>query len=168
MSAAPAPLTDDAIYFASIPVFFVPVPGETIPFVASHWHEDPSSLPTALSRFSLISDPDGGLPLFHPAIPALDLLQQLDASSSSSSAAAAALPMQLRQPLLKVPEELAAPPPHTIQGFASGVRSAVIKLDGQWSQLPPSPSPAHAHCSQRHAILRPLPQVPSQRLRQQQ
>ena len=130
MSSTPAALTYDAIYYASIPVFFAPVPGETLPFVASEWHEDLSSLPAALNRFSLMKNPDGGLPLFHPAIPALDLLRQ--PSSSASAASAEALPLQLRQPLLKVPESLAAPPPNTIQGYASGVRSAVIKLDGQW------------------------------------
>lgn len=130
MSSAPAALTYDAIYFASIPVYFAPVPGETLPFIASEWHEDHSSLPAALERFSLIKDPNGGLPLFHPAIPALDLTRQ--PSASASAASAEALPLQLRQPLLKVPESLAAPPPNTIQGYASGVRSAVIKLDGQW------------------------------------
>jgi hypothetical protein len=139
MSASymPPTLTDDAIYFSSIPVFLAPVPGDTLPFVANDWREDPSSLPAALARFSLIPDPDGGLPLFHPALPALDFLHRPDSSSSSSSsssaAAAAELPLHLRQPLLKVPEPLAAPPPHMIQGFASGVRSALIKLDGQWS-----------------------------------
>ena len=130
MSSAPAALTYDAIYFASIPVYFAPVPGETLPFIASEWHEDHSSLPAALERFSLITDPDGGLPLAQPAIPALDFTRQ--PSASASAASAEALPMQLRQPLLKVPESLAAPPPNTIQGYASGVRSAVIKLDGQW------------------------------------
>ena len=130
MSSAPAALTYDAIYFASIPVYFAPVPGETLPFIASEWHEDHSSLPAALERFSLFKDPNGGLPLFHPAIPALDLTRQ--PSASASAASAEALPLQLRQPLLKVPESLAAPPPNTIQGYASGVRSAVIKLDGQW------------------------------------
>lgn len=137
MSASSAPLTDDAIYFASVPVFFAPVPGQTDPFVASEWHEDASSVPAALARFSLIPDPDGGPPLFHPAIPALDLLRQPSASSES---AAQALPQQLRHPLLKVPESLAAPPPNSIQGYASGVRSAVIKLDGHW----------HCPCSFSH------------------
>jgi len=128
------PLTYDAIYYASIPVFFTPVPRETFPFIASEWHEDASSLPAALSRFSLIPDPDGGLPLFHPAIPALDLLRKSDASSESARAAATqALPLLLHQPLLKVPESLSPPPPNAIQGYASGVRSALLKLDGQWS-----------------------------------
>jgi hypothetical protein len=134
MSATHPPLTYDAIYYASIPVFFTPVPGETIPFIASEWCEDASSLPAALARFSLIPDPDGGLPLFHPAIPALDHLRKSDASSESARAAATqALPLLLRQPLLKVPESLSPPPPNTIQGYASGVRSALLKLDGQWS-----------------------------------
>ena len=130
MSSTLAPLTYDAIYYASIPVFFAPVPGETLPFVASEWQEDPSSLPAALNRFSLIKNPDGGLPFFHPAIPALDLLRQPDASASAASVET--LPLHLRQPLLKVPQSLAAPLPNTIQGYASGVRSAVIKLDGEW------------------------------------
>jgi hypothetical protein len=132
-----SPLTDDAIYFASIPVFFAPVPGQTVPFLASEWHEDASSLPAALARFSLIPNPDGGVPMVHPAIPALDLLRQ---PSASSEAAFQALPQQLRHPLLKVPESDAVPPPNSIQGYASGVRSAVIKLDGHW----------HCPCSFSH------------------
>ena len=175
MSATHPPLTDDAIYFASIPVFFTPVPGETIPFIASEWHEDASSLPAALARFSLIPDPDGGLPLFHPAIPALDLLRKSDASSESARAAAAqALPLLLRQPLLKVPESLSPPPPNTIQGYASGVRSALLKLDGHWSAsshlLPPYQHQAIAFLQfllSNQFTPRPS-QVSPQRLRQQQ
>jgi hypothetical protein len=123
-------LDDDAIYYASIPVFFASVAGETIPFIASEWRENPSSLPAALARFSLVADPEGGLPFVHPAIPAIDFNRYSD--TSSSAAAAEAIPPQLRQPLIKVPECLALPPPNTIRGFASGTRSALIKLDGHW------------------------------------
>ena len=149
MSSTPPPLTDDAIYFASIPVHFAPVPGHTIPFVPSEWQPDPSSLAAALARFSLTppTPPNDGLPLFQPAIPALDFQHHPPLPSTpaaaASAAAAAALPPQLRSPLLKIPQSppSSSPPSHPLQGYASGVRSALIKIDGQWYYPSQSPSP---------------------------
>ena len=84
----------------------------------------------------------GGLPVFQPAIPALDFQRT---TTSHSAAAAALLPKLLRSPLIKrsfvaatdsasgVEESAAAA--SVLLGYASGVRSAVLKVEGQWYRL---------------------------------
>jgi hypothetical protein len=124
------PLTNDDIYFASLPVFFKHVPGETTAFVADEWREDPTSLPLALDRFGLLAGADGGLPLCQPAIPALDLVRT---PTPASLAATEALPVELRRPLIKVREAEAGE--GAIRGVASGTRSALVKLGSSWYRL---------------------------------
>jgi hypothetical protein len=129
-TAAIHAISNDDIYFASLPVFFVHVPGETTAFVADEWREDPSSLPLALERFGLLAATDAGLPLCQPAIPALDLVR---VPTPASTAAFDALPVELRRPLLKVREAEAGE--GAIRGVASGTRSALIKLGSTWYRL---------------------------------
>ena len=80
--------------------------------------------------------------MFQPAIPALDLQRT---TTPHSAAAAALLPKLLRSPLIKrsfvaatdsasgVEESAAAA--SVLLGYASGVRSAVLKVEGQWYRL---------------------------------
>ncbi len=83
----------------------------------------------------------GGAPLFQPAIPALDFLHS---PGPDSVAAAASLPQQLQFPLIKrspapaTEFEVSPSEPGTcatLQGYASGVRSAVVNLQGVWYRL---------------------------------
>lgn len=142
--AANTVLTDDAIYFASLPVFFKRVPGEVVPFDATTWLPSAESLDAALVRFAPIPAPDGGLPLVQPAIPALDLARSADAvldmqravgrramrlvKAGSTDASAYAVPDELLSPLIKVRAEDA--PPDALFGVASGCRSALLKIKG--------------------------------------
>ncbi len=89
----------------------------------------------------------GGLPLFQPAIPALDFQRTTTShpAAAADAAAAALLPKLLRSPLIKrsfvaaidsasgVEESAAAA--SGLHGYASGVRSAVLKVEGQWYRL---------------------------------
>jgi hypothetical protein len=45
---APPAVTDDDVYFASLPVYFAPVGGEVVHFNPSEWAEDPSSVATVV------------------------------------------------------------------------------------------------------------------------
>ncbi len=79
--------------------------------------------------------------MFQPAIPALDFLHS---PGPDSVAAAASLPQELQFPLIK-----RSPPPATevevspsepgsratLQGYASGVRSALVNVQGVWYRL---------------------------------
>ncbi len=41
---------DDEVYYGSVPVSFVKVPGDTVVFKASEWQVDTTSLPAVLER----------------------------------------------------------------------------------------------------------------------
>lgn len=150
-------LTDDAIYFASLPVFFKRVPGEVIPFDDTTWLPSSDSLDAALSRFAPIPAPDGGLPLVQPAIPALDLVRseesitnmmrsvdrramRLVQAGSTGDVSAYAVPDELLAPLIKVRAEDA--PADALLGVASGCRSALLKIKGacEWKRNAAKPT----------------------------
>jgi len=125
---AASPLTNDDVYYASIPVYFAPVDGDVIPFVQGEWSECSKSLETVTSRFSLMPAPDGGAGLVMPAIPALDIKHK---PAKREGVRPPYLPEALSRPLIKVPEGA----PHTLRGVASGTRSALVKVEGVWYRL---------------------------------
>ena len=81
------------------------------------------------------------MPLFQPAIPALDFVRS---PGPDSAAAAASLPQELQFPLIKLSfspatkVEVSPSEPGTratLQGYASGVRSALVNVQGEWYRL---------------------------------
>ena len=81
------------------------------------------------------------MPLFQPAIPALDFVRS---PGPDSAAAAASLPQELQFPLIKrsfspaTEVEVSPSEPGTrasLQGYASGVRSALVNVQGVWYRL---------------------------------
>jgi len=105
--AVEEPEDDSALlYYSSLPVWLLAVPGRVMPFLASEWSPDASSAPAVVARAS----PGGGLPpelhdVVVPAVPSLDLVQRA-AADGSDAAAEPPLPLPpelLRSPLLKVP-----------------------------------------------------------------
>ncbi len=79
--------------------------------------------------------------MFQPAIPALDFVRS---PGPHSAAAAASLPQELQLPLIKrsfspaAAVEVSHSKPGTratLQGYASGVRSALVNVQGEWYRL---------------------------------
>lgn len=127
----------DAMYFGSTPVRLQRVAG-TVTVFSADWCEDSASLPNVLARVPRQHGPDGVDDVVVPAIPALDVV-------SGVSAPAAPSPELLQQPVVKVPlvqngllgqnAPLVRNGPHACNAVASGVRSALVKLDGHWYRL---------------------------------
>eukprot|EP00455_Lapot_gusevi_P023869 TRINITY_DN2478_c0_g1_i1.p1 TRINITY_DN2478_c0_g1~~TRINITY_DN2478_c0_g1_i1.p1 ORF type:complete len:528 (-),score=190.56 TRINITY_DN2478_c0_g1_i1:96-1592(-) len=119
---------DDDLFFGSIPVFFKKVSGQTFPFQPEQIVvlRDAQHSQEALERLKpLVGWGEEYEKMVIPAIPSYDY--QLSKSNDVS-----ALPAQLQQPLLKVPQE---DPAEKIPGVKSGVRSALVKLGGRWYRL---------------------------------
>lgn len=131
---------DTAFYYASIPVWLAAVPGSVLAFDPTEWSPDASSAEAVAAR----SSPGGGLPpelhdVVVPAVPSLDLVR---CTSGSGGVGAPALPPELRAPLIKVPapasatSAAASSAPPLLRGYASGVRSALVRLrGGTWYRL---------------------------------
>eukprot|EP00929_Paragymnodinium_shiwhaense_P082209 TRINITY_DN43257_c0_g1_i1.p1 TRINITY_DN43257_c0_g1~~TRINITY_DN43257_c0_g1_i1.p1 ORF type:complete len:590 (+),score=114.02 TRINITY_DN43257_c0_g1_i1:85-1770(+) len=121
---------DDEIFFGSTPVYLVPVPGKAFRYEHSKYRPgvDEVSVARSLARKDPQPHADGGLPVVVPCMPTVDYVCDEEESTDVSS-----WPAYLQQPLLKVPasSSTASCP----KAFASGVRSALVKLDGHWYRL---------------------------------
>ena len=137
---------DDEVFFGSVPVYLRRVEGKTVVYDGpSAYGPDPvrgkNGKPTrTLLRKDPIPHPDGGAPVVVPCMPCLDqvLLTAASATATTTAAAAAAaaaatttdaaattaLPEALRKPLVKVAEPFEGAP----KAFASGCRSACVKV----------------------------------------
>ena len=128
---------DDEVFFGSVPVYLRKVAGKTVVYGGpSTYGPDPLrdeiGAPTrTLARKDPIPHPDGGAPVVVPCMPCLDQVPSTSATSAAAAAAAAAgaaapppLPEALREPLVKVAEPFEGAP----KAFASGCRSACIKV----------------------------------------
>lgn len=140
------PFGSDELFYGSIPVYFKQVPGETLVYTHSEWMplDDAESLKTTLSRTRKMG-PKADIVV--PAIPALEIGQRElnpnrqrggmdDSDDELEEGHISQWPLLLRKPLIKVPADKAS-----LRGalgpkaFASGVRSALIKLNSKWYRL---------------------------------
>eukprot|EP00927_Polykrikos_kofoidii_P009836 TRINITY_DN14122_c0_g1_i1.p1 TRINITY_DN14122_c0_g1~~TRINITY_DN14122_c0_g1_i1.p1 ORF type:complete len:601 (-),score=91.54 TRINITY_DN14122_c0_g1_i1:306-2024(-) len=122
--------SEDEVFFGSVPVFLVPVPGKAVRYVHQSYRpgDDEASLKQTLARKDPIAHPQGGLPVVVPGMPRLDMVCDEEPCADVSD-----WPEQLRAPLIKVPQDRRSDV--CPKAFASGVRSAVVKLGGQWYRL---------------------------------
>lgn len=127
-SAVASGFGDDELYFGSVPVHLVGVPGSVVAYQHDQWVpiETEASLAEVLARADPIG-PDKDIVV--PAIPALDF--GLSEGASPPNPTEVGWPAFLAQPLIKVPEASEGEP----KAFASGVRSCLVKLDGKWFRL---------------------------------
>eukprot|EP00930_Biecheleria_cincta_P047396 TRINITY_DN32849_c0_g1_i1.p1 TRINITY_DN32849_c0_g1~~TRINITY_DN32849_c0_g1_i1.p1 ORF type:complete len:627 (+),score=110.64 TRINITY_DN32849_c0_g1_i1:53-1933(+) len=137
-SGSPAAFGEDELYFGSVKAYLAPVPGSVIAYDHSQWQAltDQDSLQRVLARAEKMG-PKGDIIV--PAIPALDFGQILGVKGSNDEKVSG-WPSFMRTPLIKVgkniPESMMRPVPGGPEkAFASGVRSCVFKLDGQWYRL---------------------------------
>lgn len=129
---------EDELYFGSVKAYLAPVPGNVIAYDHSKWMplRDEDSLHRVLDRAGKIG-PKADIVV--PAIPALDF-GQAQGVKDSNEENVSGWPAFMRTPLIKVgkniPESMLKPLPGSPEKtFASGVRSCVFKLDGQWYRL---------------------------------
>ena len=127
---------DDEIFYGSIPVYLKSVPGKIIAYIHSHYSPDTvrdnNNMPTnTLSRKDEIPHSDGGPPIVVPCMPCLDLVGSEESTDLSE------WPELLRSPLIKVPESESTTKKDypDLKAFASGVRSACVKIDNKWYRL---------------------------------
>ena len=127
---------EDEIFYGSIPVYLKSVPGKAVPYVHSYYSPDTvrdnNNMPTkTLSRKDEISHSDGGPPIVVPCMPCLDAVASEEATDLSE------WPKLLRSPLIKVPESECTTKNDypDLKAFASGVRSACVKLNDKWYRL---------------------------------
>jgi len=130
----------DAIYFGSLPVLFSQVPGSVIAFKSDEWHEseDPDAAQISARRSKKFLAPSSSIAdIVVPAIPALDFVKKTDEDSLHSGVQEVAIPEFLSMPVLKIPldEGSAREREGCVVGVASGVRSGLVKLDGDWYRL---------------------------------
>jgi hypothetical protein len=125
------------LYFGSVDTCLVPVAGRSVIFDAKDWAEDRSvpGILTVLNR----SRGENSHPctataekVVVPALPALDFVF-VGCETPESQQFTTTIPKTLHQPLLKVPVTSSAV--GGIMGVASGVRSALLNIDGEWFRL---------------------------------
>ena len=133
--AAPssAQFGDDEIFYGSVPVHFRRVAGRAIRYDEATYAPDAevdavTGYPNrTLKRKDPIPHADGGAPVVVPCMPCLDVLGG-DAEGDDD---VSSWPEFLRSPLIKCAEAVAGEP----KAFASGCRSACVKLEGKWYRL---------------------------------
>jgi len=138
------PYGHDELFFGSIPCFFESVPGETVVYNHSEWTPltDPDSVALTVSR-SRKMGPEKDIVV--PAIPACEIGRVLpspnkkvgsidDDDSDLLECTLEQWPHYLRKPLLKIPAS--EKKPYSPKGYASGVRSGMVKLNGKWCREP--------------------------------
>ena len=121
---------NDEIFYGSVPVHFKSVPGKAVPYIHADYSpctiRDSNGMPTTtLARKDEIPHPDNGPPIVVPCMPCLD--QKASKSSNNLDA----WPDYLKTPLIKTSEVTLNEP----KAFASGTRSACIKLNNTWYRL---------------------------------
>ena len=133
--AAPssAQFGDDEIFYGSVPVHFRRVAGRAVRYDEATYAPDAevdavTGHPNrTLKRKDPIPHADGGAPVVVPCMPCLDVLGG-DAEGDDD---VSSWPEFLRSPLIKCAEAVAGEP----KAFASGCRSACVKLEGKWYRL---------------------------------
>ena len=121
----------DDVYFGTKRTNFRRAAGSTVCFIESEWSADdsPDGVQNSLSYQRKIIMDGFDVPLAVPGIPALDFVRNsFDYTMSSMG-----VPPVLHYPLLKCPEQ--ETDVVGVIGIASGVRSAVIKVDSKWYRL---------------------------------
>ena len=128
---------DDEIFYGSIPVYLKDVAGDATAYDESAYaYEEPydGATPRTLDRKDPIPHPDGGPPVVVPCIPGLDVIgvtPSTEKISDNANDGCVDWPQQLRRPLVKVDQRVPGAP----KAVASGIRSALTKVDGQWYRL---------------------------------
>ena len=122
---------DDEIFFGSVPVYFKKVPGKAVAYVHDDYHpdtvRDEQGMPTnTLARKDAIPHPDGGPSVVVPCMPCLDAVADKVTMDVSK------WPEYLQTPLIKCPAPTSADQP---KAFASGQRSACVKVENKWYRL---------------------------------
>ena len=129
-SAATGQFGSDEIYFGTKPVHLQPVPGQAVRYDHKAWYPsiEEADIERAVSRAfpgckgrlgSALAD------VVIPAVPAVDIVCR------SPSTDVSMWPAFLQKPLLKVKR----PQPGEPKAYASGVRSAVVKIKEKWYRL---------------------------------
>jgi hypothetical protein len=122
------------LYYGSIRVHLEPVPGKSVAYIHSAYTEARGAEAVAknTARNKPIHLGEGKKPVIVPALPSLDWILRDDLDDSHDQAVAAEIqrwPKLIQTPLLKVPGE-GGP-----WAVASGVRSAIVCLDGAMYRL---------------------------------
>jgi len=126
---------EDELYFGSKRVFLRRVAGEASSFDLASWRtaKEPSAVKRVVERGKPVGMKND---ILVPAIPALDFVEN---DGAKHNASVDKWPAALRQPLIKVGKNI---PPSSIKNeqgiiksFASGVRSAVVRVGDEWYRL---------------------------------
>ena len=121
---------EDELFYGSVSVHLASVPGEAIAVVPEYWAPDVSD--NALSRTIARNSPMcSDSYVIVPCIPAREISFQASAGSIAARADVAAWPAVLRSPQIRTPGPNEGEP----KAVASGRRSALVKLGGQWCRL---------------------------------
>ena len=131
MSPLPQPADDeDEVWFGSRPARLVVASGVIEPYSRGKYVEDAShhSLRITRMRAVPIPPPDANqVPLVVPAIPCVELRLSSDSHFDET-----VVPVPLRTPLVKTSLDT---PGVATAGIASGIRSALVSVDGKWYRL---------------------------------
>uniref|UniRef100_A0A7S1VXK2 Uncharacterized protein n=1 Tax=Ditylum brightwellii TaxID=49249 RepID=A0A7S1VXK2_9STRA len=124
----------DEIYIGTKRVHLAQVPGETLKYEHEHWKPSTEKRDIARALSRAVPGCNGRLGACNtdvviPAIPAVDIVCS---SCSNPTQDVSSWPLLLQKPLLKVKEEQY----NEAKAFASGVRSAVVKVgENRWFRL---------------------------------
>jgi hypothetical protein len=130
---------DDELFYGSFPVHITHVPGSVTVYRPSEWtvSHGEEAVDTARARVNPLLMADTRVVV--PAIPAVDIVRMEDVGESSPSAAdlCSDWPVFMQTPLLKCREgeEASSSPPGSVKAVASGVRSALVKVESKWYRL---------------------------------
>ena len=116
---------EDEIYFGSVNVALAQVEGDAISYIHEEWTPCKETLKNVLSRVKGQGPKEDVLV---PAIPALDF-QKTKTSKTGND-----WPPALSRPLIKVGKNMKHLPPGVgiTKAYASGIRSAVLKVGQKW------------------------------------
>ena len=122
----------DGLMYGTIPCAFRVVPGKTYSYESKSFTEvenTDAAREAALKKYSTLDTKEYGEEykgIQCPALPTTELKIDRAASKDTST-----WPQALKQPLIKVPLS----EKHDFVGFACGVRSAIVRVDGKWYRL---------------------------------
>ena len=121
---------DEEIYFGSVKCSFAEVNGDTIIYDHDDWKPCMDTLKSVMSRVQCLGPKKD---ILVPAIPALDVCR-IDRTRKGETV----WPQALKKPLIKVGKNITKtnqPGNGITKAYASGVRSAVVKVGQTWYRL---------------------------------